>query len=154
MVTDYPSGATLRQPQSPPTVQTQRGARLQLSLTFSKDMSSEQLALWLRNHPSLSEGEYEEDISKLRGTLPNTVLIIMVVIILLLYLDARINGHVFLSLNESQITQLGISLGFKFAIMNIIEGMVSSWESLCSTCSIISTWSCYVATEKQPSTSQ
>ena len=39
-------------------------------------MSSEQLALWLREHPSLSEAEYEEDISKLRGTLPSTVLII------------------------------------------------------------------------------
>ena len=37
------------------------------TLAFSEDMSSEQLALWLRNHPSLSEAEYEEDISKLRG---------------------------------------------------------------------------------------
>ena len=41
-------------------------------LAFSEDMSSEQLALWLRNHLSLSEAEYEEDISKLRGTLTNT----------------------------------------------------------------------------------
>ena len=67
MVTDYPSGATVRQPQSPPTVQTRVGAHLQQSLSFSKDMSSEQLALWLRNHPSLSGTEYEEDISKMRG---------------------------------------------------------------------------------------
>ena len=36
-------------------------------LPFSKDMSSEQLALWLRNHPSLSGADYEEDISKLIG---------------------------------------------------------------------------------------
>ena len=41
-------------------------------------------------------------------------------------LDAKINGHVFLSLNESRLTQFGISLGFKFAIMSIIEDMVGS----------------------------
>ena len=99
-------------------------------LAFSKNMSSEQLALWLRNHPSLSDAEYEEDISKLRGTLPNTVLIIMVVIILLLYLDARINGHIFLSLNESRLERFKVSAGFEFAIMNIIKDVVSSWESL------------------------
>ena len=100
------------------------------TLAFSEDMSSEQLALWLRNHPSLSEAEYEEDIIKLRGSLPNTVLIIMVVIILLLYLDARINGHIFLSLNESRLERFKVSAGFEFAIMNIIKDVVSSWESL------------------------
>ena len=31
-------------------------------------MNNEQLAQWLRNHPSLSGTDYEEDISKLRGT--------------------------------------------------------------------------------------
>ena len=66
MHTDYPSGASVQQPQSPPTVQTRVDTRSQ-SLTFSKDMSNEQLALWLRNHPSLSGTSYEEDISKLRG---------------------------------------------------------------------------------------
>ena len=70
MHADYP--ASVQQPQSPPTVQARADVCSQSS-TFSKDMSSEQLALWLRNHPSLSEGEYEEDISKLRGTLPNTI---------------------------------------------------------------------------------
>ena len=64
--TDYPNGASVQQPQSPPTVQTQEEACSQ-PLIFSEDMSSEQLALWLRNHPSLSEAEYEEDISKLRA---------------------------------------------------------------------------------------
>ena len=54
MLTDYPRG----------------------QLTFSKDMSDEQLALWLRNHPSLSGTDYKEDISKLRGTLPDTVLML------------------------------------------------------------------------------
>ena len=39
-------------------------------------MSNEQLALWLRNHPSLSGTNYEEDIGKLRGTLPDMMLII------------------------------------------------------------------------------
>ena len=92
-------------------------------------MSSEQLALWLRNHPSLSEAEYEEDISKLRGTLP------IIAVYgnnknLLLSLDARINGHIFLSLNESRLERFSVSVGFQFAIMNIIEDMVSTWESL------------------------
>ena len=78
MLTDYPSGASVQQPQSPPTVQMQVDVHSQ-SITFSEDMSTEQLALWLRNHPSLSEAEYKEDISKLRGTVPDTMVIIMVV---------------------------------------------------------------------------
>ena len=64
MHTDYPSGASVQQP---PVVKTQADVDSQSS-TFSKDMSSEQLALWLRNNPSLSGAEYEQDISKLRGT--------------------------------------------------------------------------------------
>ena len=66
MHTDYPSGASVQQPQSPPTVQTPVDVYSQ-PLKFSKDMSNEQLAQWLRNHPSLSEVDYEEDISKLIG---------------------------------------------------------------------------------------
>ena len=64
MPTDYPSGASVQQPQFPPTVQMPVDIRPQ-PLIFSKDMSSEQLALWLRNHPSLSGADYQEDISKL-----------------------------------------------------------------------------------------
>ena len=71
------TGASVQQPQSPPT--TARTPALEqvdlLMFEFSKCMSNEQLALWLRNHPSLSGTDYEEDISKLRGTLPNTVVI-------------------------------------------------------------------------------
>ena len=65
---DYPRGSNVQQPQSPPTVQMLVDVSPQ---PFSKDMSSEQLALWLRNHPSLSEAEYGEDISKLRGSYLN-----------------------------------------------------------------------------------
>jgi hypothetical protein len=60
------SGASV-QPQSPPTVQTRVDVRSQ-PLTFFKEMNNEQLAQWLRNHPSLTGTGYEEDISKLRGT--------------------------------------------------------------------------------------
>ena len=42
----------------------------------------------------------------------------------LFYLDARINGRVFLSLNESRLERFQVSLGFQFTIMNIIEDMV------------------------------
>ena len=41
-------------------------------------------------------------------------------------LDARINGHAFLSLNESRLERFSVSLRFQFAIMNIIEYLVSS----------------------------
>ena len=66
MHTDYPSGASVQQPQSPPTVQTPMDVDSQ-PLIFSKDMSNEQLAQWLRSHPSMSGIDYEEDISKLIG---------------------------------------------------------------------------------------
>ena len=131
MHTDYPSGASVQQPQSPPTIQMLVDIPPQ-PLAFSKDMSNEQLALWLRNHHSLSGTNYEEDISKLRGTLPDTMLIINNCSnssIVLFCLDARINGHVFLSLNESRLERFNVSVGFQFAIMNIIED-VSSWESV------------------------
>ena len=64
MHTDYPMASSASG--QPPAVETRVDMHSQ-PLTFSKDMSSEQLALWLRNHPSLSGTEYEEDISKLRS---------------------------------------------------------------------------------------
>ena len=67
MQTDHPSGASVQQPQSPPTVQPVGIHVRPQPLEFSKDMSSEQLALWLRSHPSLSGADYEEDINKLIG---------------------------------------------------------------------------------------
>jgi hypothetical protein len=39
-------------------------------------------------------------------------------------LDAKINGHVFLSLNESRLERFHVSFGFQFAIMSIIEDVV------------------------------
>ena len=66
MYTDCPGGASVQQPQSPPIGQTPVAVYSQ-PLTFSKDMSNEQLAQWLRSHPSLSGVDYEEDISKLIG---------------------------------------------------------------------------------------
>ena len=35
---------------------------------FSKDMSYEQLAMWLTNHPLLVGEGYQQDIRKLKGT--------------------------------------------------------------------------------------
>ena len=62
-----PTSDALLQSQSPPTVQPQVDVQPQSSV-FSKDMSNEQLAVWLRNHPSLTGTNFEEDIRKLRGT--------------------------------------------------------------------------------------
>ena len=56
----------MQQPQAPATVWPQMDVQPQSS-NFSKDLSNEQLAQWLRNHPSLIGTDYEEDISKLRG---------------------------------------------------------------------------------------
>ena len=36
-------------------------------LEFSKDMSYEQLAVWLINHPQFVGADYQQDIGKLRG---------------------------------------------------------------------------------------
>ena len=49
----------------------------------------------------------------------------LVIIVVLFCLDARINGHVFLSLNESRLERFSVSVGFQFAIMDIIEYLVS-----------------------------
>ena len=122
--TDYPSGASVQQPQSLHTFQPGMDVRSKL-LTFSKDMNNEQLAQWLRSHPSLTGTDYEEDISKLSGTCFTLItLLVTIMIIMLFYLDGRINGHVFLSLNESRLERFHVSFGFQFAIMNIIEDMV------------------------------
>jgi hypothetical protein len=122
MQTDH--GASVQQPQSPPMIQMQVDIHSQ-PLIFSKDMNTEQLALWLRNHPSLSGTDYEEDISKFSGTCC-TLMLVVTIIIILFYLDARINGHIFLSLNESRLERFHVSFGFQFAIMNIIEDLVYS----------------------------
>ena len=74
---DYPCDASMQQPQSPPIVQTPVDVYSQ-TLTFSKNMSNEQLAQWLRNHPSLSGVNYEEDISKLIGIMFTYIIHVLV----------------------------------------------------------------------------
>ena len=49
---DYSSGTSAQQPQR---------------LTFSEDMSSEELILWLPGHPKLAGTDYQRDIYKLKG---------------------------------------------------------------------------------------
>ena len=56
----------MQQPQAPAAVQPQVDVCPQ-PLTFSKDMSNEQLALWLSNHPDLTGTDYQEDITKLKS---------------------------------------------------------------------------------------
>jgi hypothetical protein len=36
-------------------------------VTFSKEMSYEQLAVWLTNHPNFKGADYQQDIIKLKG---------------------------------------------------------------------------------------
>ena len=50
-------------------------------------------------------------------------------------LDARINGDVFLSLNESRLERSGVTLGFQLAIMSIIEDLVCDTHLNGSMCS-------------------
>ncbi len=37
-------------------------------LLFSKDMSCEQLAVWITKYPQFMGADYQQDISKLKGT--------------------------------------------------------------------------------------
>jgi hypothetical protein len=60
-IIDYSSSASVQQSQSPPAVQAQVDVHPQ----SPKNVSNEQQAPWLRNHPILSGPDYEEDISKL-----------------------------------------------------------------------------------------
>ena len=53
-------------------------------------------------------------------------ILMLCIITLLNFIDARINGHIFLSLNESWLERFNVSFGFQFTIMNIIEDLVSS----------------------------
>ena len=46
------------------------------------------------------------------------------------YIGNRINGYAFLSLNESKLTQFGVSYGFNFTLMNIIENLVCDITSV------------------------
>ena len=41
-------------------------------------------------------------------------------------LDAKINGFVFLNLNESMLRLFGVSFGFQFMLINIIGHLVCS----------------------------
>ena len=63
--TDHSSYA-VQQPQPPATVQPRVVVHPQ-PLTFSKDMSNEQLAQWLSSHPDLAGTDYREDIAKLKS---------------------------------------------------------------------------------------
>ena len=127
MRTDYSSGASVQQPPSPHTFQPRLDVHSQ-PLTFSKDMNNEQLAQWLRNHPSLTGTDYEEDISKLSGTCCTLISYYACnsnyYCNIYFKLDARINGHAFLSLNESWLERFQVSFGFQLTIMNIIEDTV------------------------------
>ena len=49
-------------------------------LEFSKDMSYEQLAVWLTNHPRFVGADCQQDISKLRGIISNLATQIIVTV--------------------------------------------------------------------------
>ena len=57
----------MQQPQAPATVQPQLAVCPPAPLVFSEDMSYEQLAVWLTNHPKLVGVRYQQDINKLKG---------------------------------------------------------------------------------------
>ena len=57
----------MQQPQAPATVQPQLDVCPPTPLVFSEDMSYEQLAVWLTNHPKLVGVRYQQDINKLKG---------------------------------------------------------------------------------------
>ena len=62
------TGNGVQQPQASATGQLQLGVCPPAPLVFSEDLSYEQLAVWLTNHPKLVGVGYKQDISKLKGT--------------------------------------------------------------------------------------
>ena len=45
--------------------------------------------------------------------------------------DAKVNGRAFLRLNESTLKELNVSLGFRLAVLDVIDGLhveVSAWR--------------------------
>ena len=56
------------EPIRPQDLSTNQPYSMDIQLVFSKDMSSEHLAVWLTNHPQFVGAEYQQDISKLKGT--------------------------------------------------------------------------------------
>ena len=72
---------------------------------------------------------YQQDISKLKGKqlLGSKSYNYAATINLMDFrslLDGRINGDVFLSLNESRLERSGVSLGFQVILLKIIESLV------------------------------
>ena len=64
-------------------------------LEFSKDMSYEQLAVWLTNHPQFVGADYQQDISKLKGTHTEiAIIIVQVLVVLYRYHDCDINDFI------------------------------------------------------------
>ena len=57
-------------------------------------------------------------------------------IVFLNIIDARINGYAFLSLNESRLERFGVSFGFQFTLMNIIENEVCIHDCISDVCNV------------------
>ena len=66
-VIPYLSSEPVQQPQGLSTKQPKLDAPPQ-PLEFSKDTNYEQLAVWLTNHPKFVGADYQQDITKLKGT--------------------------------------------------------------------------------------
>ena len=96
-------------------------------LTFSKDLNNEQLALWLSDHPRLMGTDYQHDISKVKGIF-NMYMYMLThwysYINVLNYIEAKINGYGFLSLDKGSLDQFGLSDGFQLPLMKIIKDLV------------------------------
>ena len=46
---------------------------------------------------------------------------------LLIIIGAKINGRAFLSLNENRLERSGVSLGFQYTLMDVIEDLVCAF---------------------------
>ena len=65
--TDYSSDASVQQPHASLGILSPVHVHPQ-PLAFSTDLNYEQLAVWLTNCPQFMGADYQEDISKLKGT--------------------------------------------------------------------------------------
>ena len=110
------------QPQHTTAPQPQTAEIVEIPRIFTKDMSIEQLALWLSHHQKLV-GDFDDDINKLKG-IEFTASCRKLNISSMDSIGAKINGHSFLSLSEAGLKHLEVSFGFLLVVVDIIKELV------------------------------
>ena len=95
---------------------------------FPEGLNSEQLGVWLSNHPKLRKTDYQHDIGKLKGCQQSIMGKYVNIVMLSCHyiIEAKISGDNLLGLRKSSLEQFGLSTEFQILLMKIIEDMVNT----------------------------